>query len=104
MQVQTHSATRAVVQDSWTILQVSSYAKAQNGLELVGCYHANERFNDTDLGTSARKVADKLYSHNELACALLVRLACYAALEASLLQSIHSDFACSSTVPSYRAH
>jgi len=31
-------------------MQVSSYAKQQQDLELVGYYHANERFNDTDLG------------------------------------------------------
>lgn len=55
-------------------MQVSSYAKQQQDLELVGYYHANARFNDTDLGTSARKVADKLYSNNDAACTLLVRL------------------------------
>ena len=55
--------------------QVSSYAK-HKGLQLVGYYHANERFDDTELVSSARKVADKLYSHNSSACAVLVRLAC----------------------------
>ena len=50
------------------------YAKQQKDLQLVGYYHANERFNDTELGASARKVADKLYSDNSLACAILVRL------------------------------
>lgn len=52
---------------------MSSYAKQQKELELVGYYHANERYDDTELSTSARRVADKLYSNTELACALLVR-------------------------------
>lgn len=55
-------------------MQVSSYAKQQQDLELVGYYHANERLNDSDLGTPARKVADKLYSNNDVACTLLVSL------------------------------
>ncbi|DBA95771.1 hypothetical protein WJX77_000427 [Trebouxia sp. C0004] len=54
------------------LVQVSSYAKQQQDLELVGYYHANERFSDTDLGTPARKVADKLYSNNNVACTLLI--------------------------------
>ncbi|DBA99170.1 TPA: hypothetical protein ACH3X3_011792 [Trebouxia sp. C0006] len=61
------------------LVQVSSYAKQQQDLELVGYYHANERFNDSDLGTPARKVADKLYSNNDVACILL--------LDSSRLQS-----------------
>lgn len=52
--------------------QVSSYAQQQS-LQLVGYYHANERFDDTELGSSARKVADKLYSHSPAACAVLVK-------------------------------
>ena len=56
-------------------MQITSYAKQQQGLELVGYYHANERFNDTELGASGRKIADKLYSNNDLACALLVSAA-----------------------------
>lgn len=54
------------------LVQVSSYAKQQKELELVGYYHANERYDDTELSTSARRVADKLYSNTELACALLI--------------------------------
>ena len=54
--------------------QVSSYAKQQKGLQLMGYYHANERFDDTELGSSAQKVADKLHSQVSVACALLVRL------------------------------
>lgn len=53
---------------------MSSYVQ-QKGLQLVGYYHANERFDDTELGSSARKVADKLHSHNSASCAVLVRLA-----------------------------
>ncbi|KAL3140444.1 hypothetical protein ABBQ38_004703 [Trebouxia sp. C0009 RCD-2024] len=53
------------------LIQASSYAR-QKGLQLVGYYHANERFDDTELASSARKVADKLYSHNSSACAVLV--------------------------------
>lgn len=55
--------------------QVSSYA-TRKGLQLVGYYHANERFDDIELASSARKVADKLYSQNSSACAVLVRLVC----------------------------
>lgn len=56
-----------------TTLQIQSYAK-QMGLQLIGYYHANERFDDTDLGPSARKIADKLYANNSLSCAVLVGL------------------------------
>ena len=55
------------------MLQIESYAK-QKGLQLIGYYHANERFDDTELSSSARKIADKLYANNPLSCAVLVRL------------------------------
>ena len=54
-------------------LQIQSFAK-QKGLQLIGYYHANERFDDTELGPSARKIADKLYANNSLSCAVLVGL------------------------------
>ena len=53
-------------------MQIAAYAKEQ-GLQIVGLYHANERFDDSELGQSARKIADKLYANSALACAILVR-------------------------------
>lgn len=52
-------------------MQADVYAQNQ-GLSLVGYYHANERIDDLDLGPAARKIADKIYANTPQSCALLV--------------------------------
>ena len=39
---------------------------------MVGYYHANERSEDSDLGPTARRIADRIQSFVPDACALLV--------------------------------
>ena len=53
-------------------LQVDAYAK-QAGLQILGLYHANALITDTELGSTAKKLADKLVLHNPQSCILLVR-------------------------------
>lgn len=53
------------------VVQIDAFAK-QNGMEIVGYYHANERLTDTELGQVARKIADKIQQKTPQACVLLV--------------------------------
>ncbi len=53
-------------------VQVDAYAR-QQGIEVVGYYHANERLTDLELGSVARKIADRIQQRAPRACALLVR-------------------------------
>lgn len=52
-------------------LQVDVYAK-QSGLQILGLYHANALITDTELGSTAKKLADKLVLNNPHSCMLLV--------------------------------
>eukprot|EP00884_Botryococcus_braunii_P022229 jgi/Botrbrau1/8690/Bobra.0311s0005.1 len=54
-----------------SLIQIDAYAK-ENGLQIVGYYHANERLTDVDLGQVARKIADKIQQRTPEACVLLV--------------------------------
>jgi hypothetical protein len=44
----------------------------QQGLAIVGYYHANEYMDDMELPVSAKKIASKIASHCPQAAALLV--------------------------------
>ena len=45
----------------------------QQGLAIVGYYHANEYMDDMELPVSAKKIASKIASHCPQAAALLVK-------------------------------
>ncbi|KAK9837647.1 hypothetical protein WJX74_002123 [Apatococcus lobatus] len=47
-------------------------AAKQQGLEVVGYYHVNQRLNDLELGPVARRLADRIYQSNSDSCVLLV--------------------------------
>ena len=64
------SHLRLFVSSAWG-LQVDAYAK-QSGLQILGLYHANALITDTELGSTAKKLADKLVLHNPHSCILLV--------------------------------
>eukprot|EP00850_Spirogloea_muscicola_P017420 SM000149S01355 [mRNA] locus=s149:290345:291991:- [translate_table: standard] len=48
------------------------FASLEDPLAIVGCYHANEHFDDVELGPVARTIADHIARHCPEACALLV--------------------------------
>ena len=54
------------------ILQAEEYAQKHN-LEIVGYCHANELFDDRQLGTLAKRIAGKIEKNYAGACILLVR-------------------------------
>lgn len=82
-------------------MQIQAYAK-QQGLQLIGYYHANERYDDIELGASARKVADKLHANNALACAVLVGLGLLLKPASSRQSSTRFMACCSSIHQSWR--
>lgn len=56
-----------------SLTQVDEYYATQaEGLSIVGYYHANERYDDVDLGPAAKKVADKIAQYVPQAAVLLV--------------------------------
>eukprot|EP00850_Spirogloea_muscicola_P011760 SM000074S21670 [mRNA] locus=s74:232010:233372:- [translate_table: standard] len=48
------------------------FASLEDPLAIVGYYHANERFDDVELGSVARTIADHIARHCPEACALLL--------------------------------
>eukprot|EP00850_Spirogloea_muscicola_P024070 SM000435S15743 [mRNA] locus=s435:429:2076:+ [translate_table: standard] len=48
------------------------FASLEDPLAIVGYYHANERFDDVELGPVARTIADHIARHCPEACALLL--------------------------------
>ena len=55
----------------WCV-KIEEYCKL-SGAEIVGCYAANERFEDKTLGSSALKLANKISEHFNNTALLLVR-------------------------------
>lgn len=55
------------------LLQVDEHLSAQDGgLQIVGYYHANERFDDTELNPVARKIGDHIVRYCPQAVVLLL--------------------------------
>lgn len=55
------------------VKQIEEYYSSQ-GLSIVGYFHANERFDDIELGTVARNIADHIHRYFQQAAVLLVRV------------------------------
>lgn len=55
--------------------QIEEYYGAQ-GLSIVGYFHANERFDDIELGNAAKNIGDHIYKYLPQAALLLVGLEC----------------------------
>ncbi|KAG0496852.1 hypothetical protein HPP92_001369 [Vanilla planifolia] len=53
------------------LIQVEEHFGAE-GLAVVGYYHANERFNDTELGGAAKKIGDHIFRYFPQAALLLL--------------------------------
>ncbi|MQM01020.1 hypothetical protein Taro_033772, partial [Colocasia esculenta] len=53
------------------LTQVEEHFRAQ-GLGIVGYYHANERFDDNELGGTARKIGDHIFRYFPQAALLLL--------------------------------
>lgn len=51
--------------------QIEEYYAAQ-GLNIVGYFHANERFDDYELGSVAKNIGDHIYRYFPQAAILLV--------------------------------
>ncbi|EFJ38134.1 hypothetical protein SELMODRAFT_73953 [Selaginella moellendorffii] len=55
------------------LTQIEEYFSShQEGLSIVGCYHANERFDDYDLSGIPRKIGDHIARYFSSACVLLL--------------------------------
>nr|XP_043619090.1 ER membrane protein complex subunit 8/9 homolog [Erigeron canadensis] len=54
-----------------SLLMIEEYYSSQ-GLSIVGYFHANERFDDNELGTVARNIADHIYRYFPQAAVLLL--------------------------------
>ena len=52
--------------------QVDAQCKGQQGLQVVGYYHANESLKDTELKPFARRIADRIQQRCPQAVVLLV--------------------------------
>lgn len=56
-----------------SLLQVDEHLASQDGsLQIVGYYHANERFDDSELNPVARKIGDHIIRHCPQAIVLLL--------------------------------
>ncbi|KAI3769129.1 hypothetical protein L6452_00229 [Arctium lappa] len=53
------------------LIMIEEYYSAQ-GLSIVGYFHANERFDDLELGTVAKNIADHIYRYFPQAAVLLL--------------------------------
>ncbi|KAK1440199.1 hypothetical protein QVD17_06024 [Tagetes erecta] len=53
------------------LITIEEYYSSQ-GLSIVGYFHANERFDDLELGTVARNIADHIYRYFPQAAVLLL--------------------------------
>ncbi|XP_071725714.1 ER membrane protein complex subunit 8/9 homolog [Rutidosis leptorrhynchoides] len=54
-----------------SLLTIEEYYRSQ-GLSIVGYFHANERFDDIELGTVARNIADHIHRYFPQAAVLLL--------------------------------
>jgi Uncharacterised protein family (UPF0172) len=54
------------------IVQAEEYYWKEGELNVVGYYHANERYDDCELGSTARKIGDHIFRYFPQAAVLLV--------------------------------
>jgi len=54
------------------LAQVAHHARKKKGMLVVGCYHANERADDTAVGLQAKRLADAVQRNATRACLLLL--------------------------------
>src|SRR3569833_2121577 len=65
---------QALISDPDSVQVDEYYSSQAGGLSIIGYYHANERYNDADLGSAAKKIADKIAQYVPQAAVILVRL------------------------------